>query len=280
MISLITCSIRPDVCKKMLDSVSKTIGAAYETIVFDNREKKYGICSAYNEAAENANGDYLCFVHEDIEIQSNGWGESLIAFVSQTENCGVIGLAGGHYVPRNFIGWNVNNKTSPIKIYDPTLYGNDMTLTYRNPQNEIFTEVVCLDGVLLFVKKKVWQESKFDENTFKGFHFYDTDFSFAIAQKYRNYVFFGMDVYHYSGGKIARAYCENMYLFQKKWNRKLPYCLSGYNCSFSEEMEKAVMSYFLYRNNNFSRMESYKRIYSINGMLFFIKFIFHKDIKK
>ncbi|MDR3002297.1 MAG: glycosyltransferase family protein [Fibromonadaceae bacterium] len=279
MISLITCSIKPDICKKMLISVSKTIGTEYETIVFDNREKKYGICKVYNEAAENANGDYLCFVHEDIEVQTGGWGKNLIEFASKTENCGIIGLAGGYYAPRNFVSWRVD-KTSPMKVYDPAFSNNqELTYKYCNPSNEVFSRVVCIDGVFLFVKKKVWLENKFDEETFKNFHFYDADFSFAIAQKYHNHVYFGMDVYHFSAGNIEKIFCENMYLFQNKWKNRLPYCLPGYKISFRQELRAASSAFSLYRKNGFSRIESLKRIYRINGILFFIVFLV-KKVKK
>ena len=274
MISIITCSIKPDVCKRMLDSVSKTIDAEYETVVFDNREKQYGICKAYNEAAKNAKGDYLCFVHEDIEIRTNGWGKALIEFINETKNCGIVGLAGGHYAPRNFISWYADAKAVSMKIYDPRFSMNQaLKYQYCNPANEVFSKVICLDGVFLFVKKELWQENNFDEKIFKGFHFYDADFSFSMAQKYQNYVYFGMDVYHFSGGNREKTYCENMYLFQRKWKGRLPYCLPEYKVSFREELRNASEILFLYRENGFSKTESYKRIFRNNGVLFFILFL-------
>jgi len=272
MISLITCSIKPEVCSRMLESVSKTIGTAYETIVFDNREKKYGLCKVYNEAAEKANGDYLCFVHEDIVIKTNGWGDKLIEFVTKTNDCGIIGMAGGHYAPRNFMTWHVNN-TSPINIYDPTLSNNqEPVYSHCNPKNELFTKVVCIDGVFLFVTKAIWRENPFDESTFKGFHFYDADFSLTIAQKHQNYVYFGIDIYHFSSGKMEKTFCDYMYLFQKKWKRKLPYCLPGYKISFREEAGKAKKVFSLYRENGFSKMESYWRVFKINDIFLFLYF--------
>ena len=280
MISIITCSIKPDVCKRMLDSVSKTVGAEYETVVFDNREKQYGICKVYNEAAKNAKGDYLCFVHEDIEIKTNGWGKTLIEFVNKTENCGIIGLAGGHYAPRNFISWCPDVKAISMKIYDPLLSGNqELIFKYYNPTNEVFSKAICLDGVFLFAKKELWQENNFDERIFKGFHFYDADFSFAIAQKYQNYVYLGMDVYHFSEGNMDSTYCENMYLFQKKWKNKLPYCLPGYKISFWDELRKANDVFLLNRKNGLPKIETYKRIYKINAILFLILFL-AKQCKK
>ena len=279
MISLITCSIKPDICRRMLDSVSSTIGIEYETIVYDNREKNNGICKAYNEAASNATGDYLCFVHEDIEIKTKNWGKDLIEFVSDNPDCGVIGLAGGYYAPRNFSGWGVDLKAISVKIFNPVSSDNrEWTCHYFNPYEDVFSKVICIDGLFLFVKREIWQENKFDERI-QGFHFYDLDFSFAIAQKYQNYVYFGMDVYHYSGGSKDKTYCENMYEFQKKWKNNLPYFLPGYEVSFREEVRQAGEVFFLYRNNGLSMVETFKRIININGFLFFICFFIEKSKK-
>jgi glycosyltransferase involved in cell wall biosynthesis len=257
----------------MLESVSQTIGVEYEPIVFDNREKKYGICKAYNEAAKEAKGDYLCFVHEDVVIKTDSWGKEIVKFIELNNGCGAIGIAGGKYANKNFTGWNVSERL--IKVHDgisDNFDENDLVYKYDNPNNEIFSRAVCLDGVFLFVKKEIWENNKFDEETFKGFHFYDADFTFSVSQKYQNYVYFGLDIYHFSEGNRERTFCENMYIFQKKWKNRLPYCLPEYKIFFREELRKAYLVFSLYRKNNFSRMESFKRIYEINGISFGILF--------
>jgi len=275
MISVITCSIKPDICQRMLDSISETVGVEFETIVFDNREKNYGICKAYNEAAKTAKGEYLCFVHEDIVIKTNDWGKELVMFIEQNNNCGVIGIGGGKTVNRNFNGWWSSSKNL-FNVYDCCGSGktmafseSDLSHKYKNPDNELFSKVVCLDGIFLFVKNDIWENNKFDENTFKDFHFYDADFSFNISQKYQNYVYFGMNIYHYSAGNIERTFCENMYLFQKKWKSKLPYCLQGKQPDFQEELKRAKYVFFLYTNNGFSYEESLSRISEINEITLF-----------
>jgi len=275
MISVITCSIKPEICQRMLNSVAQTIGTEYEPIVFDNREKKLGLCAVYNKAAKAAKGSYLCFVHEDIVIKADNWGNELIKFAEHNNDCGAIGIAGGKCANRNFINWSASG--SLIKVYDGVSSDNldsetNLFYHYVNPDNEIFSKAVCLDGVFLFVKKNIWENNKFDEETFKEFHFYDADFSLSISQKYQNYVYFGMDIYHFSAGNVEKTFFENMYLFQKKWKYRLPYCLPGYKAPFRQELEKVKMILYLYRENGFSMIEILRRIYKINGFLFSIFF--------
>jgi glycosyltransferase involved in cell wall biosynthesis len=284
MISIITCSVKPEICRRMIDSVSKTVGAEYETVIFDNRERKLGISEAYNKAADTAKGDYLCFVHEDIVVKTDDWGKELIKFAERADDCGVIGIAGGKSANRNFLGWwNVPGKL--IKVYDGVNSGDrldpetDLFYHYSNPNNELFSKAVCLDGVFLFVKRDVWENNKFDEKTFKGFHFYDADFSFSISQKYQNYVYFGMEIRHFSAGDIEKTFCDNMYLFQKKWKNRLPYCLPGYKVSFRQELVIVNDVYSLYKRNVFPGREIFKRIYRINGLLFSMLFFVYFSMR-
>jgi len=54
-ISIITCSMKPELCSRMLESVKKTIGINFETVIFDNREKGYGICQVIITAPKMQN---------------------------------------------------------------------------------------------------------------------------------------------------------------------------------------------------------------------------------
>ena len=45
-VSIIVCSMRPELCEQMLVSIEKTIGIDHEAIVFDNREKGLGNMSS------------------------------------------------------------------------------------------------------------------------------------------------------------------------------------------------------------------------------------------
>lgn len=270
-ISIITCSIKPDLCKNMLASLRKTIGTDFEEIVFDNREKKYGICKVYNEAAKKANGDYLCFVHEDIVFDTADWGKQLIDFAERTINCGAISIGGGIDTScNNFAGWWLC-PSKFLRVYhdENGLRNNkkeDTVFNYNNPENTVFSKAVFLDGVFLFVKKEIWENNKFDEKTFKGFHFYDADFSYSLSKKYQNYVFLGMDTYHFSSGNKDMTYCENMYLFHKKWRNPV--------IKYRTELKNAYFVFKTYRSNNYSICECLKRILYINGTIFMLVFVF------
>ena len=277
-ISVITCSVNPELCNQMLESVKNTIGTDFETIIFDNREKKLGICQVYNICAKKASFSYLCFIHEDVILSTTiqHWGVQMIEFAEVTPKCGVIGFAGGTIAARNYIGWWCDTK-GRYRYYDSGINGksrniSDLSYQYNNPENEEFAKVVTLDGFFLFVSKKIWKENPFDEEMIKGFHFYDADFSFSVAQRHQNYACLITDIYHFSSGNRDRAYYENVRIFQKKWRDKLPYIIGKQKVDLIEEINCARELFIRTLENGFTVKDNIKHLLAINGLFF--SFIF------
>lgn len=227
MITMIICSINPERCNKLLENISKTIGVEYETIVFDNRNEQWGLCRVYNHCAAKAKFPYLCFIHEDVHINTDNWGKKIIETIEKIPDCGVVGFAGGTHAGKNISSWSAGQRRANVcdgfngKNHS-YLRLNYKTHHYANPYAEEFSKVLFIDGLFQLVKKTIWEEIKYDEDTFSGFHFYDLDFSFAVSEKYNNYVLLCFDVFHDSPGNINSEYVKNIFAFQSKWKNKLP----------------------------------------------------------
>jgi hypothetical protein len=285
LISIIVCSIRPDVVQEMLNSVKNTIGTEYEVIVFDNRERNWGICKVYNYCAKQARSKYLCFMHEDVLMEGHGWGAAMAKFADHTQDCGCIGFAGAYMHIRNMRSWNSGNagiynyhsrifdNKKMVDIY-PRITHNGIIFSknMRKSHDETFSQCLALDGIFLFVSKKIWEQYQFDEQRFTHFHFYDADFSFAIAQHYKNYVYFGANIYHLSAGNWEWNFCVAMLDFQKKWMHKLPLSLKkvGIMRRWRKELSNAYFGYKLCRKNGFTSRKLLCHIKEINGWLFLI----------
>ncbi len=272
-ISIIVCSVKPEECRKMLESVRSTIGTDFETLVFDNRTHNYGICQVYNQSAEKAKFPYLCFVHEDVIMATENWGKVLIDFAEATPDCGAIGFAGGTIVHKNFLGW-VWGPSGRYRYYDrigggKALSIDELSYSYNNPNNESFAKVITLDGLFLFISKDAWKEYPFDEDKIKGFHFYDADFSLGISQHRQNYACLSCDIYHLSGGNANITYYENMLGFQQKWKCRLPCTIDGAKIRMREELANAYHIYLQGRRYGMSRRMCIRHIIQINGIVFF-----------
>ena len=99
--------------------------------------------------------------------------------------------------------------------------------------------MVVLDGMCLFVSRKVWSEIRFDEQKFPGFHLYDLDFSTAVfAAGYVNYVCHTAIVEHFSEGFYTSTWFEATRDYNGKWAEKLPLYVA--DCRPTGEMKEYV----------------------------------------
>ena len=227
MISIIICSRKTDISKSQQINLSETIGSAFEIICIDNSENKYSIFQAYNLGASQAKFPFLCFIHDDIIFQTANWGINLIQHFEDSE-FGLIGVAGSQYKSKYLSGWGCSPKFMRVNLKEIHVDGFENTM-YTNPTGNILEEVVCIDGIFMATKKSIWEEYKFDEKTFSGFHCYDMDYSLQVHQKYKIGVCFDINLIHYAQASYSKAWFEATKILYNKWNSKLPLSLVSLN---------------------------------------------------
>jgi glycosyltransferase involved in cell wall biosynthesis len=105
-ISILVCSINEQLRNNLLQNVEATIGYDFEFLYEDNRANNDGLCKVYNRLAKRATGDFLCFVHEDVILKTQNWGDLLIKF-AENPQIGVIGFAGAPAVT-GYVWWDLS----------------------------------------------------------------------------------------------------------------------------------------------------------------------------
>jgi hypothetical protein len=218
MISVIICSINADLLKNVHDNIQKTIGVPFEILSFDNSVIKNGICKVYNDLAHNATYPYLCFLHEDVILQTENWGKIIVDTFLKDASTGLIGIAGSKYKSAYFSGWYTSIKELDCANYLHQYPDKQEKVLLTPDKNKNLQEVVCLDGVFICCKKEIWKNILFNEEFLKGFHFYDIDFSVRAAKFYKLFVTFEIELVHITSGgdysdnwvETAVAYHENM----------------------------------------------------------------------
>jgi glycosyltransferase involved in cell wall biosynthesis len=257
MISLIVCSRSKADLIPFTANVEQTIGVEYELIAIDNSENEYSIFSAYNEGIRLSKGDYLCFVHEDVQFHSKGWGENLTRHL-QLPEVGIVGLAGGGIVSRIPDSWK--NKHSAINIIQSdrktAKAARKVTLPVGNTY--LRREVILLDGVFLAMNRNVAEKVKFDE-TLGGFHGYDLDICMqAVTDGFRNFVVYDIELEHFSRGGRDKKYFANLIAIFRKWENSLPILLT----EIEPKVEKKQLYRLLYKliSRGFSKPEVVEQI--------------------
>lgn len=209
MISIIISSYRPNYFSDVEKNIAATCGVTYELIKINN-PGIMGTSEAYNKGALEARYDILLFIHEDIKFMTPNWGRLLINH-HLLEKAGVIGLAGGKYVPSAPGGWFTDNEHAFINIIQGEKDGPKKKIQTFSKAQKAF----ALDGVFLSIKKQIFAQYKFDEHL-KGHHGYDTEITLRIAKRYFNYVISDILIEHYSAGKPDLEWNKaNIYIRKK-----------------------------------------------------------------
>jgi glycosyltransferase involved in cell wall biosynthesis len=209
---------------QLIEYYKKTCGGGKKVQVIEkvnNGEK--GLAKVYNEILNEAENDIVIFCHDDIEFDTNNWGEKLLKLFKRNPEYGILGIAGttdmidGRW-------WTM--KESMTGIVSHKHEGKKWTNTYSPDQGNKIKEVVVLDG-LFFCVDKTKIKNNFDES-FDGFHFYDIPFCF---ENYLNGVKLGVTtqirVTHMSVGQTNQQWEDNKVIFEQKYSDKLPIRLSN-----------------------------------------------------
>src|SRR5215467_10902842 len=192
MISIIICSANSALLDTVKKNIADSIGVPFEVIAIDNSKNEFGICRAYNRGAAKAKFPVLCFMHEDIFIETKNWG-NLVCKHLNYDNAGLIGVAGGDAKSMVPSSWSIPMISNEINVYQHYKAGLQTSKLVMETSGDIVgtkKKVVALDGMWLCTKKEIFDQFKFDEITYGGFHGYDIDFSLQVNTKYDVFVIF------------------------------------------------------------------------------------------
>lgn len=243
MISVIICSINPEFRAQLKENIEQTIGVPFEYIAFDNRELKYGITRVYNDCAARARFPYLCFIHEDVKINTPDWGKIIVEKLKEATT-GVIGFAGGTAKLKPCSGWISLPEFIRQHMVQHDASGEKMMMD-KNPEKENYSQVICVDGFCLFTSKEIWEKNKFDEENIKGFHAYDLDFSLRISLDKCNYVCNVIDIEHYSPGNFSREWLNEIIEFHNRWADILPVYINEPSLKKQKSQERIAERFFI-----------------------------------
>ena len=227
MLSIIICSRNKTTDSRLLQNIRSTIGTEYEIVHVDNSEGKYGICGAYNDGVRRSKGEILCFMHEDICYYTDNWGKKVEKHMSRPD-IGMLGVAGSIIVPDRY-DWRFGEIRDIHIIQRYHTYGKQTLYYTKGVEWDIqkpIKKVAAIDGCWFCIKKNLFSTDKirFDEDTFQGFHMYDTDISMQVNNAKKDvYVCSDIVLEHFSEGLYTQEFEDSLRKFQEKWKTILPY---------------------------------------------------------
>ena len=247
MVSIIISSAKKELLNRVQKNIADSIGVVYEVIAYDNSDGAKGICQIYNQGIRTAKFDLLCFMHEDIAIETNNWGTIVQQIFANNPDIGLIGVAGSSYRPLTPTGWNgVGNEHYYINLVQSFKFlAKEKKTEYHNPSNQHLAPVVCVDGVWFCTTKALAEKYLFDEQKFTGFHVYDLDFSLAIGQEKKVAVTFDVLLNHFSEGNYNESWLGDTIKLYDKWFGSFPIDLEGHSKKQQIFIERKTFKLFL-----------------------------------
>ncbi len=206
----------------VVDDASTDETATLEDIVSGitvlHNETAQRFIRACNRGAEEAKGDYIILLNNDVEV-TTGWIDELIAAFGRFDNVGLAGskllYPNGELQDAGGIIWGSGN---------PWNYGNR-----QNPEDPRFTyarQADYLSGAAMMVPTSLWRELDGLSSYLEPMYFEDTDFAFKVrAAGYTTWFVPSSVVYHYEGmtsgtdvSKGFKKYQEvNRPKFKRQW---------------------------------------------------------------
>lgn len=209
MISIIICSVD--------DARFAAVAASYAAHMGDEPHEIIRIaaapslCAGYNRGLRAARGDVVVFSHDDVEILSDGLGATLRRHLADWD---VVGVAGTTRLAAMF--WaasGIRHARGAVAHRDAEGY----TLEFFGAPAEVNGGIEGLDGVFIAARRDVAARIGFDEQTFDGWHGYDTDFTFRCHRAgHRVAVCLDIRLVHHSRGTFDDQWHRYGALFRDK----------------------------------------------------------------
>ena len=166
----------------------------YELITVDNTKGKFkSAAEALNRGGKKANGKYLMFVHQDVDLCSSSWLEDAGKILDAIPDLGIAGVAGNVGIT-GVAGMKAKKSVMTlIKHGDPPRWAGSIII--KKPE-----EVQTLDECLFIIPKSVFKSLQFDEKICDDWHLYAVDYCLSVKRIGYDVYAIPMYVYHLSPG--------------------------------------------------------------------------------
>ena len=175
-LAIVCCSIKPEIEARFRAEVARTFvdWPGLDLLVLNDARS---LAEAYNRGADATRGEWIVFCHDDIRFLREDFAARLARAMQRFD---VLGPAGATRLVGPAALWG-GPRTGRAQVSYPMPDGRIVaTLCGIGAEHE---RAEALDGLFIAVKRRVWQEVRFDAARFDAFHLYDMDFSLSCHRR-------------------------------------------------------------------------------------------------
>ena len=215
MISIVCIYNEKNIFKRMVEKSLSNQSVEFELILIDNTLGIYkSATEALNNGARRARGEFIMFIHYDVEFSSRTWLEEAEKYLMSLPNLGIAGIAGarkGTSAGDREIVSNITDSEPPQRI-------GHVSLT--EPER-----VHTLDECLFIIPRTVFKKLPFDEKVCNDWHLYAVDYCLSVKKIGLEVFALPLEIYHKSQGSrvfscLYERYPDSYYRVLKRVLKK------------------------------------------------------------
>jgi len=203
---------------KFIEYLKKSSGYKKIEVIEKINNGEKSLPQVYNEILEESKTDIVVLCHDDIYFDTTGWFHKIEKHFEKSDY-GILGVAGVTSLTDSGRWWDERKKM--VGIVNHESEGKKWESKYSESFENKIIQTLVVDGLFFAVHKKRIKKS-FDED-FKGFHFYDTSFSFSNhLEGVKVGVITNIRITHKSIGMTNEQWEQNRMQFVNKFKDNLP----------------------------------------------------------
>ena len=204
---------------KFRQDLLQTVGLKNVQILEYTNFNQYSLTEVYNRGLNESVNDIVVFCHNDIIFEKEYWGKRVLEHFVKKPEYGILGVAGTSYYPSSGRWWDIQGEMIGQVYHQHE--GKKWLSEYNKPFGSKIIDSVIVDGVFFAVKKSNLKTT-FDES-FTGFHFYDTSFCMSNhLSGVKVGTISNVPLTHLSIGMTNNQWEQNRLLFLEKYKENLP----------------------------------------------------------
>ena len=204
---------------KFKQHLLQTVGLKNVQILEYTNYNQYSLTEVYNKGLNESVNDIIVFCHNDIIFEKEYWGKRVLEHFVKKPEYGILGVAGTSYYPSSGRWWDIQSEMIGQVYHQHE--GKKWLSEYNKPFGSKIIDSVIVDGVFFAVKKSNLK-TNFDES-FTGFHFYDTSFCMSNhLSGVKVGTISNVPLTHLSIGTTNNQWEQNRLLFLEKYKENLP----------------------------------------------------------
>lgn len=194
-----------------------------ESLMYIEEGEDRTIFKKYNDALSRIpkieDNDVVVFSHDDITIKDEYFEDKLDLYFKIRTKVGIAGVIGTNIFEEGSGWWLTDRQTNTRgRIVQGFKDGSEHTMA--EPSGSDDSQIVSVDGCVLFMRGIVAQTFRFDEDTYTGYHFYDVDTCFTLLEQGWDVGIIDVLVKHESEGPLTQSWYDNRVNFMNKWMKK------------------------------------------------------------